>query len=287
MVATLECPEGYTGVAKTTVWGPITWRLMHVLAWNADPHDTMAVCELLRSILPCKHCRASYDHYCETTPLKCFLTSKEDMVKWSFFIHDGVNLKLEKQTVSYSSFHQRMTQCNWAITDEEVFAVLISCVYAALLEDGGAVGAAAQFPATVRRALRGSPLRAHQYLPRQVLTVPNMLRDLLDAYNTYRLAVKLPVLAKADLDAMFLAAETEAEKRDRQAMLRQKRKREFAGAEGADGAAPAKPAAPVAGAIRVTTRTPPSVIRIDRSRRSHMPALGNHPPMHSFGHIKR
>ena len=75
MPPTLACPEGYIGIEKTTVWGPSLWRMMHCLAWNSDPNDSFAFCELLRKVLPCPHCRASYDHYCETTPLKCFLTS--------------------------------------------------------------------------------------------------------------------------------------------------------------------------------------------------------------------
>jgi hypothetical protein len=225
MSAALACPDGYVGVDKTTVWGPSFWRLIHCLAWSADPHDTLAFCELLRKVLPCRHCRASYDHYCDTTPLHCFLTSREDMAAWSFFIHDAVDLKLEKSTVSYSSFVKRMKQCEWCVTDSEVFAVLFSCMYAALLEDDGATGAAAQLPSVVRRAMRDSPVRAARFLPQQVLTVTDMLHDLLGAYNAYRETVGLRLLVQADVDGMFLIPESEDEARDRRTTELPKRER--------------------------------------------------------------
>ena len=197
-------PE-YAGMEQTAVWGPPMWRMLHALAWNAEPADFVKFANLLQTLLPCMHCRASYVHYCQETPVTCFDVSKTETSKWTFFVHDRVNVKLSKPTTAYSTFIRRMQASPWCIADSEVWTVLFSCTFGALHHNADALGDAARLGGTLRAALSGSPLSSPAYLPDRILATENLLEQYLRCYNAFRVAHRMAALTRDQLDSQYLA----------------------------------------------------------------------------------
>jgi hypothetical protein len=84
----------------TRFWGPSGWRLLHLIA--ASPLKNRAAVkewfELLKFVLPCKYCRASFHDYMELQPLTPeILKSPDTFGRWVYDIHNRVNAKLRGQ----------------------------------------------------------------------------------------------------------------------------------------------------------------------------------------------
>ena len=95
------------------VWGPHYWFFLHTCAFNypKNPNDTIRkkYYDMLQNFdlyIPhtdvAKYYRLLLDKY----PLKPYLDSKEDLVKWTWYIHNKVNQKLEKKTYSLKEFYE-------------------------------------------------------------------------------------------------------------------------------------------------------------------------------------
>lgn len=85
---------------NTSSWGPRTWVYTHTVAQNYSPKDKNIYKDffvILKDILPCKYCRASYSEFVKELPIDGFLGSKEDLTYWFYLIHNKVNDKLRNQ----------------------------------------------------------------------------------------------------------------------------------------------------------------------------------------------
>ena len=90
------------------VWGPHGWKFIHYVALgypdeptDADKRSYKKFYESLRDILPCQSCA---DHYRDTIhmyPVDGHLSSREELLRWSFDIHNTVNKRIGKPTLTY------------------------------------------------------------------------------------------------------------------------------------------------------------------------------------------
>ena len=92
---------------QTTQWGPSGWNLFHTLAntYPLQPTHTQQQLYLqfylhLAHILPCKYCRQSYQHYLQLIPIQPYLTNRNQLMYWTYLIHNQVNNKLRNQGYS-------------------------------------------------------------------------------------------------------------------------------------------------------------------------------------------
>ena len=82
----------------TRYWGPSGWKLLHSITFSYEEslknqyHDFFYVIAFL---LPCKFCRKSYSEYITNDPID--VSSKTNLTKWLWRIHNKVNEKLRKQ----------------------------------------------------------------------------------------------------------------------------------------------------------------------------------------------
>lgn len=99
---------------QTSKWGGPAWYFNHKLPLFfpeiLDENDVDLISSylvLLKDILPCKYCRASYSNFIEEIPPKNFIetppshykypkNSRLSIAKWLEIIHDKVNTKLRK-----------------------------------------------------------------------------------------------------------------------------------------------------------------------------------------------
>ena len=96
---------------KKEDWARPTWRLLHVLPVFYpsiyDEYKTSVFIKLvtaLQYILPCMECRSHLVANLKSLPLTvCNFQSNEDLFKWTYFLHERVNMQLGKDGMSYSN----------------------------------------------------------------------------------------------------------------------------------------------------------------------------------------
>lgn len=91
----------------TKVWGPAGWLFLHCVAFGypyklnpEDKEDQQKMkhyknfFESIATILPCRYCRESYQDFIDDYPIDPYLTSRKDLSKWFYTIHNKINHKL-------------------------------------------------------------------------------------------------------------------------------------------------------------------------------------------------
>lgn len=91
---------------NTFIWGPPLWRLIHSVAYCAQPEhaDELALFFLtFKKVLPCIYCRKSFEEF-ETTLRHVHgnkqlseIIQNNELFAWSYALHDLVNEKLDRQ----------------------------------------------------------------------------------------------------------------------------------------------------------------------------------------------
>jgi len=89
----------------TKKWGPSGWVFLHAIAENYDPkiHDAKTFERFFTDIggvLPCIHCRNSYQEFSRELPIEPFLKRSSGLAEWLYLIHNKVNKKLRDQGLS-------------------------------------------------------------------------------------------------------------------------------------------------------------------------------------------
>jgi hypothetical protein len=96
---------------QTSKWGNPGWRFLHCLplccADNPSEQERRVLLEfvaLLREMLPCKYCRASYSDFIKADPLAAHLDNPRfgghcqlAVAHWLYELHNKVNKKLDKE----------------------------------------------------------------------------------------------------------------------------------------------------------------------------------------------
>ena len=95
------------------VWGPHYWFIIHTVAMTYPkvPGSTTkkryyTFYKELPYFLPHKKSRKLFTDILDKFPITPYLDSKESLIKWTHFIHNKVNLKYNKPTVTYKDFYE-------------------------------------------------------------------------------------------------------------------------------------------------------------------------------------
>lgn len=86
----------------TKKWGPSGWVFLHAIAENYDPdiHDAQTFKRFFTDVggvLPCIHCRNSYQEFSQELLIDPYLKSTGGLAEWMYLIHNKVNKKLRDQ----------------------------------------------------------------------------------------------------------------------------------------------------------------------------------------------
>jgi hypothetical protein len=88
----------------TRFWGPSGWKFLHLLLELSPEKLTSKESKIFeefllcwRNLLPCKYCRISYTKYITSYPIQEHSSSRNELTKWLWVIHNKVNNKLRKQ----------------------------------------------------------------------------------------------------------------------------------------------------------------------------------------------
>jgi hypothetical protein len=93
------------------VWGPHYWFFLHTLAMTY-PHHPNAVTkkkyyEFIQNLplfLPVEEISTAFSKLIEKYPITPYLDNRDSFVRWMHFIHNKINVALEKPQVSLNEF---------------------------------------------------------------------------------------------------------------------------------------------------------------------------------------
>ena len=97
-----------------SIWGPHFWFFLHTITFTY-PNFPNAITkkkyyEFVQNIpmfLPVEEIATSFSHLLNEFPIQPYLENKESFIKWMWFIHNKINEKLEKPTISLPVFHKK------------------------------------------------------------------------------------------------------------------------------------------------------------------------------------
>jgi hypothetical protein len=93
------------------VWGPHYWFFLHTLAMTY-PHHPNAVTkkkyyEFIQNLplfLPVEEISTAFSKLIEKYPITPYLDNRDSFVRWMHFIHNKINVALEKPQISLHAF---------------------------------------------------------------------------------------------------------------------------------------------------------------------------------------
>ena len=94
------------------IWGPHYWFFLHTAAMSypVTPNDTVKkkfydFIQNFPLFIPDPKISASFTTILDTYPVSPYLDSKDSFVRWTHFIHNKINKKLEKDVISLEKFY--------------------------------------------------------------------------------------------------------------------------------------------------------------------------------------
>jgi hypothetical protein len=95
-----------------TVWGPQFWFFLHTIALKYPDYPNAIIKKKYYDLItnfaiffPNQNYATFYNELLKRYPLSPYLDNKESLVKWTWFIHNKVNKKLEKPQLSLQKFY--------------------------------------------------------------------------------------------------------------------------------------------------------------------------------------
>ena len=95
-----------------TVWGPKYWFFLHTIAMTY-PHRPNDVTkrkyyDLIQNMplfIPVEAMGSKFSKLLEEYPVTAYLDSRESFIRWLHFIHNKINVSLEKPKISLEEFY--------------------------------------------------------------------------------------------------------------------------------------------------------------------------------------
>jgi len=103
--------ETMTVYLDPKVWGPHYWFFLHTLAMTYPNHPNSVTkkkyYEFIQNLplfLPVENISGEFSKLIEKYPITPYLDDRDSFVRWMHFIHNKINEKLEKPTMSLNDF---------------------------------------------------------------------------------------------------------------------------------------------------------------------------------------
>ena len=93
------------------IWGPHYWFFLHTLAMTY-PHHPNAVTkkkyyEFIQNLplfIPVEEISKEFEKLIDQYPITPYLDNRDSFVRWTHFVHNKINEKLEKPSISLNDF---------------------------------------------------------------------------------------------------------------------------------------------------------------------------------------
>jgi hypothetical protein len=107
------------------VWGPTYWRFLHTVAAHYPVKPTTTEKKIhyrlihnFHEFIPHRIIAADFRHLLEKNPVTPYLDSQADFVRWVNHMHNLVNTKLDKPTVSLKDHLQAFQELHESVPDK-------------------------------------------------------------------------------------------------------------------------------------------------------------------------
>jgi len=95
------------------IWGPHYWFFLHTLAITYPNHPNEItkkkyyefICNLLPLFIPNENISKDFTQFINEYPVTPYLDNKDSFIRWVHFIHNKINEKLEKPSISLNDFY--------------------------------------------------------------------------------------------------------------------------------------------------------------------------------------
>lgn len=95
-----------------SVWGPHYWFFLHTISITYPNHPNSITkkkyYEFIQNLplfIPVERISTEFSKLLDMYPVSSYLDDRESFVRWMHFIHNKINLKLEKPLVTLSDFY--------------------------------------------------------------------------------------------------------------------------------------------------------------------------------------
>lgn len=96
------------------IWGPVFWCTLHLVSMGYPETPTYsekrAAKEFYSSLiylLPCPECRSHFQEIFQVMPVDTWLDNRASLTEWVWMLHNRVNERLGKPTLTQSEFFAR------------------------------------------------------------------------------------------------------------------------------------------------------------------------------------
>ena len=95
-----------------SIWGPHMWFFLHTSAMNYPKHPNAVTkkkfydfFQNLHLFIPVESMGSDFSKLLNEYPISPYLDNRESLVRWVWFIHNKINQKLEKSTITLNDFY--------------------------------------------------------------------------------------------------------------------------------------------------------------------------------------
>lgn len=94
------------------IWGPHYWFFLHTIAMSYPVHPNAVTkkkyYDFVQNIplfIPVESMSGEFSKLLDQYPVQPYLDNKESFIRWMWFIHNKINIKLEKPQISLNDFY--------------------------------------------------------------------------------------------------------------------------------------------------------------------------------------
>lgn len=122
--------SGYVPMSPN-VWGPPLWDFLFSVCFSVSgkeerEDELIRGFDLMRYLLPCRKCQASFSRTYKAYPPSTFKGGK--LTKWLWMVHDEVNKKLGKICISYEALKKRHSSFTF-LSSEVTFLEIVGMMF--------------------------------------------------------------------------------------------------------------------------------------------------------------
>lgn len=100
-----------------TIWGPHYWFVLHTIAFHYPVYPTSIQKKIyhrfihnLHEFIPNKTIATTYENILKGHPVTPYLDTREDFIKWMHFMHNKINVRLDKPQISLADHYDEFNK---------------------------------------------------------------------------------------------------------------------------------------------------------------------------------
>ena len=114
-------------IIEPEVWGPHYWYILHTIAFCYPLYPNSITRKKyyefvhnLHIFIPNKNISTSFSQLLEKYPVTPYLDNRESFIRWTHFIHNKINKKLDKPIISLQEFYNTYKKKNKNINKNSI-----------------------------------------------------------------------------------------------------------------------------------------------------------------------